>query len=152
MSSGAEKLSADRSRRDLSEYGLKIAIAPRKSIEIAKIRFDKFSNFSIKNFDVFFLLKAPLRISKSFGCVGFQPQVLGPRYCFSPDNVAHAGGRNADRGLRVANSPRSRAAGEGVAGGVNPSPRSVVWGLELVGGVDGTADRLNALRPKASAD
>ena len=78
--------------------------------------------------------------------------VLGPRYCFSLDNVAHAGGRNADHGLRVANSGASRAVGEGVGGGVNPSPRLVVWGLELVWRGWLLFRASTRWRPKASAD
>ena len=62
--------------------------------------------------------------------------VLGPRYCFSLDNFAPAGGRTADKSLRSANNAAARAG----RGGVSLSPTLVVWGLELVGWLEGLVE------------
>ena len=86
-----------------------------------------------------------MRNIKKLRVASFSAHLVGSPSSIQPRQCCPAGGRNADEALRSANSAASRAAGEGVGGGVNPSPGWLFgdWSW-LVGGVGGTVGSLHA--------
>ena len=89
-----------------------------------------------------------MRNIKKLRVASFSAYTTGSPSSIQPGQCCPVGGRNADKALRTANNPAARAAGEGVGGGVNPSPGWLFGDWSWFGGVGGSRTVSTAVGPR----